>query len=171
MKRIILTLLFTALSYVFIFYTTGFRGQFINEYLQEIFEYFMFGSIFFNVFGSVIIYIYIGFLYSRKSILGKYERLFFQMYSPWAILGYTIVMLMSMTEPSEDFSLVFTAYSSVFFILVMMTVSVNIVSFRAMLEPKSVFARLNMKIIFIIDILILIIFFITIFIFAFNNTL
>ena len=171
MKRIILTLLFTILSYVFIFYSTGFRGQFINEYFQEILEYLMFGSSVFTIVGFVMVYIYIGFLYSRKSILGKYERLFFQMYSPWAIIGYTIVMLMAKTAPSEDFSLVFTAYSAVLFFLVMMTVSVNIVSFRAMLEPKSVFARLNMKLIFITDILIFIIFIITVFIFLFNNTL
>ncbi len=171
MKRIILTLLFTILSYMFIYYTTGFNEQFINEILQRILEYLMAVSIVIRAFGVVMIYIYIGFKYSRKSALSKQERLFFQMYSPWAILGYTIVMLMSMTDPGEDFSLVFTAYSTVLFVLVMMTVSVNIVSFRAMLEPKSVFARLNMKLIFTTDILIFIIFFITVFIFLFNNTL
>lgn len=171
MKKIVITLIFTVLSYIFIFYSTGYNGEFMNDLLQQISGNFLFGVMSTAIFGTLFAYIYIAFKYSRSKQLTRYERLFFQLYSPWAILGYTIILLLSLTNPNEEFSLVFNAYSTVMFISIMIIITVNIVSLRATLEPDSGFAKINMKLILMSDILLIMICFMTIFIFMFNNTL
>lgn len=171
MKKIIFTLIFTALSYLFIFLFSGQTGQDIDEFILDLFGSNTLLTPIITMFGPPFIYVYIAFKYSRDKKLNEYYRLFFQMYSPWAILGYTIMILSSMTQIGDEFSEVFTAYSLALYISIMIVFIVNIVSFRALLEPDSVFSRINMKLIFISNILLLMIFFFTSFIFLFNGTL
>ncbi len=105
MKKIIYTFIFTALSYMFIFFFIGNTGKFMNDLIYEIFGSYTIATPIIALFGPLFGYIFIAFRYSRDKEISKYHRLFFQMYSPWAILGYSVMMLFAMTELDEDFRL------------------------------------------------------------------
>lgn len=169
MKKILLTLLFTVSSYVFIFYFTGSNGSILNRRFAEYFTQWDTITLFLIGGGFQLAYIIIAIRYSNNNKISKHERLFFNLYSPWAIFGYSIAMVNSTAATREEFNFAFENYSMLFGVMIFTLIMTNVYSIYCYNNPKSKLWNFNSILIVLSDMFLIGLYYITMFLFMFQK--
>ena len=169
MKKILLTFLFTIASYFFIFYFTGSNGAILNRRFAEYFTQWNTITFFLIGGGFQLAYILIAMRYSNNKTISKNERLFFNLYSPWAIFGYSIAMFNTTAATREEFRFAFENYSVLFGVMIFTIIITNIYSIYCYNNPKSKLLNFNSVLIVLSDMFLIGLYYLTMFLFIFQK--